>query len=29
MIHVIRSRFHATGNRPSRAAGTPSSGAYA
>ena len=29
LIHVIRSRFHAAGNRPSRAAGRPSAGEYA
>lgn len=29
MTHVIRSRFHAAGKRPSRAAGTPISGEYA
>lgn len=27
LIHVIRSRFHATGNRPSQAAGRPMRGA--
>lgn len=29
MIHVIRSRFHAVGKRPSWTAGRPISGAYA
>lgn len=29
MTHVIRSRFHAPGNRPSRTAGPPISGEYA
>jgi len=29
MIHVILSRFHAAGKRPSRAAGSPISGEYA